>query len=690
MKYTILWLSLIFFYQNILNAQNEKVVKLFNAKKYEDCIEMCDKLISKGEREHWNYLYKAMSLSMLSKNADYLKRNKLCVEQSVDILQGITKRQGGSDFLVQAQKEAFIVKQNALDIALVYANSRNEKKALNLYTDLVKIFDTPDVQMAEARMKVVMDNDANAANLLKLLDKLSAYSGQELRNWGLNEDYFKELALLVRSKNDYNVQWEILYKASIILDKPQQLNQLLFQLLQEADKVTSSDVQRAQNAFQLFADYRFIERKWELAHNVITQLTEADTLQPINNWIQAWIATDTLADVQFRNLMKLLCAEIDAKHPLQNMLVESVLYYFAQYFQIPFSESIVEQKILPYLRKENIAFGAEAESKLLAVTQLYKTYILEIDKNLKTKNYSKCMSLIREANKKYAGAERLTQLYKQTVISDYITHYKGTEISNKELAWNGSSENCLPGNTSKVAETKLKQRLQYFRRLAGVPEGIVFDEELNAKCRKAALIMYAGYMLTHYPKPETKCYTADGAQAAGSSNLSLGYHSTEALLGQMRDLGENNYSVGHRRWILYPYNRKFGHGSTNHSMALWVLPSSDSNFPPTEVEKFRQQYVAWPPEGYCPVDLIFPRWSFSLTRADFSNTVLEMWVDGKQAEVKIQPNETGIGQNTLVWEHNAQITAGSVIEIKISNVVFEYNKFNPQSYTYQVFPLKVE
>ena len=43
-----------------------------------------------------------------------------------------------------------------------------------------------------------------------------------------------------------------------------------------------------------------------------------------------------------------------------------------------------------------------------------------------------------------------------------------------------------------------------------------------------------------------------GQQAAGMSNLSLGYGGIPALLGQVYDSGSSNGSVGHRRWVLTP------------------------------------------------------------------------------------------------------------------------------------------
>jgi len=59
--------------------------------------------------------------------------------------------------------------------------------------------------------------------------------------------------------------------------------------------------------------------------------------------------------------------------------------------------------------------------------------------------------------------------------------------------------------------------------------------------------------------------------------------------------------------------------------------------------------VAWPPPGYVPYQVVFPRWSFSHTWADFSQATVTMSSGGQGIGVALLPVHDGYGENTLVW-----------------------------------------
>ena len=111
---------------------------------------------------------------------------------------------------------------------------------------------------------------------------------------------------------------------------------------------------------------------------------------------------------------------------------------------------------------------------------------------------------------------------------------------------------CNPGDTSELFKKAVLLRVNYYREMAGVADGITLNTTYNSKAQQAALIMLANQALNHFPPTSWTCYTADGADAADSSNLSLGNYGWNAVAGQMRDNGSNNYIAGHRRWILRP------------------------------------------------------------------------------------------------------------------------------------------
>lgn len=88
--------------------------------------------------------------------------------------------------------------------------------------------------------------------------------------------------------------------------------------------------------------------------------------------------------------------------------------------------------------------------------------------------------------------------------------------------------------------------------MAGIPPLLGLDDTYSAKAQAATLMMSVNRKLSHSPDSSWTCYTANGREGAGSSNLYLGVFGPSAISGYIRDPGSGNYFVGHRRWILYP------------------------------------------------------------------------------------------------------------------------------------------
>ncbi len=241
-------------------------------------------------------------------------------------------------------------------------------------------------------------------------------------------------------------------------------------------------------------------------------------------------------------------------------------------------------------------------------------------------------------------------LYKTWVIKDYVTTYYNSATYSDLSVWNGNISKCDPGKLPDSIHNKVLMRLNYYRRLVGIPDNCVFDKELNKKCQAAALMMTANHDLSHGPPPDWSCYSPEGATGAGNSNLSLGYGGAEALSGQVEDDGGNNGAVGHRRWILNPFRKVYGHGSTDDAMALWALGGNDADQPKEIREQYMDTYVAWPPEWYSPAPLLPARWSLGMYHADFSEAKVQMFQGNNEIGLEVLPLEYGYGLSTIVWE----------------------------------------
>ena len=248
--------------------------------------------------------------------------------------------------------------------------------------------------------------------------------------------------------------------------------------------------------------------------------------------------------------------------------------------------------------------------------------------------------------------------------------------------WNGSVTNCDAGATSPEFQEAVRTRINFFRAMAGAPADIQFDPALSAKARRAALLVSANGSVAHEPPPSFSCYSEEGAEAAASSNLAFVTSGLDSIEAYIMDAGAN-HRVGHRRWLLYPQTELMGNGDIDpadgsnerRANANWVI---DDKFgaprPPT-----RDGFVAWPPPGFVPYKIVFPRWSFSFPNADFSGAQVTVTTNEVQLPIHIEPIELGFGENAIVFvpgeiDPAARTTAPKppkdiTYQVTISNVV---------------------
>lgn len=258
------------------------------------------------------------------------------------------------------------------------------------------------------------------------------------------------------------------------------------------------------------------------------------------------------------------------------------------------------------------------------------------------------------------------------------------------IGWTGSHAACNEGTVAAGFQDAVLLRVNYFRVMAGMAE-VTFDGTYNANCQKAALMISRNNELNHHPPPSWYCFSAAGSNACYESNLSLGYNGWDAVAGQMRDSGANNYFCGHRRWILMPNTLKTGSGNIPLSgsyPATMALHAWDDNWygarPPT-----RDAFVSWPPAGYVPYTVVFGRWSFAYDDADFSGSTVSMTEDGAAISATLETLEEGYGENTLVWRPKGvsdsytwpQPGADISYTVTVNNVLIGGS---PQSFKYTV------
>ncbi len=255
------------------------------------------------------------------------------------------------------------------------------------------------------------------------------------------------------------------------------------------------------------------------------------------------------------------------------------------------------------------------------------------------------LPLIRQSR----GGLSVNPQNRQDSLNFFLEQYLTSE--GVGINWTGDHGSCNPGTTGQAFQQAVLRRINYFRAMAGVPAEVIFSDESNLKAQAAALLMSVNRQLSHSPPTSWTCYSADGAQGAGSSNLYLGVYSWSAVTGYMKDPGSGNNFAGHRRWILYPQTQVMGTGD---------IPPTQ-NYPPANALRVfdshmwearpvtREEFVAWPPPGYVPYQVVFPRWSFSYANADFSGASVSMESNASALSINQAAVVNGYGENTLVW-----------------------------------------
>lgn len=250
------------------------------------------------------------------------------------------------------------------------------------------------------------------------------------------------------------------------------------------------------------------------------------------------------------------------------------------------------------------------------------------------------------------------------VVESYQEIYRSAEV---EMGFTGDIQNCQAGTTSLAYQNQVIERINYYRRMVGL-SSVNLTPNLSSY-QQAALMMAANNSLSHSPPSSWRCYTSDGASGAGSSNIAIGTEGRRAIDLYMDDFGENNYPVGHRRWLLNPTTSTFATGDVPRANSLAVWLGSENSAPAGK------EFLMWPNEGYFPRSLLpfSQRWSISaLARSDLSQaTVSARVVDtGQSLSVRLEPYYSGYGLNTLVYVVSppGRSAFDTTIEVRVANI----------------------
>lgn len=265
-------------------------------------------------------------------------------------------------------------------------------------------------------------------------------------------------------------------------------------------------------------------------------------------------------------------------------------------------------------------------------------------------------------------------LNRNAVVKFYKSNY--IPYGKVKNSWTGNTKSCKIGSNSKEYDEATLQNLKYYRSMAGVPSDIRFEEKYNKFARAAALMMEAQNGLSHNPPVSWQCYSKEGREGAGSSNLCLGCVGPDAIDAYITDSGV--IGVGHRIWALHPNQKAFGTGSTKRAHALYVFGEWRKSEESSQIKN-----VSWPPKGFVPYKFGYRPdypWSYQAfgSGTNHKEAKVKMLINGRSIALDQESGDSGI----LVWyprglpkpnkenDYN-KLTQDVSVDVEISNLLIE-------------------
>lgn len=265
-----------------------------------------------------------------------------------------------------------------------------------------------------------------------------------------------------------------------------------------------------------------------------------------------------------------------------------------------------------------------------------------MEMSMKKPDMSAAWIAFRKLESHSPASKSLDPALEKLVRADFTNGYFGTRVTN--YRWNGSTAMCLPGTLSDTLLDKVEERINFFRRNAGVLDPIILAPEKNRMCQQAVLAWEVTGTLSHEVDKFNRCYTEEANTAAKNSLPIAGVNTVLAVSSAMDD--NENKSVGNRRWLLNPIAYALGHGSSRTYGAIWVVDDKGNK----DSSRYKNRFIAWPNQGYVAKRLLFKYWSFSAYHDLKDATVTLTDALNQNVPVEVQPFDPLYPMPTLVWQ----------------------------------------
>ncbi len=229
--------------------------------------------------------------------------------------------------------------------------------------------------------------------------------------------------------------------------------------------------------------------------------------------------------------------------------------------------------------------------------------------------------------------------------SGVCARWRADRMDLDEGSWSGDLMACQAGDIAADSRDNALRLTNLYRWLADLPP-VVTDATRDQKAQACALIMHANEQLSHNVDSSWTCFSDDGSEAAGKSNIAT----TPGVRGvdlYMVDPG-NDTTLGHRRWILSNSLGPIGLGSTSDYSCMWTLGGSNDA---------GREWIAFPPPGDVPLELMNPftwtsvdetGWSVQSDDIDLSNAAVSVTDDGTDMPVTVTVLQNGYGSTHAI------------------------------------------
>ena len=239
-----------------------------------------------------------------------------------------------------------------------------------------------------------------------------------------------------------------------------------------------------------------------------------------------------------------------------------------------------------------------------------------------------------------------------SVCQEYQTNYLWT----RPKSCYTPGEGCTYGTHNREDMEMTTKRVNFFRKITGLSQiPLSTNEEYLNWVNQASLVMDKNNIFSHdlTEKVAPKCWTEAAKLGAANSNIFASGGaacSAESITAYMDDSAVPD--LGHRRWVINPSLTQVVPGLAERHSALLIMQYVDNG---TNENK---NFLAYPPPGPIPHDLIFKHWSFSQNYSGiWSDEHTKMPEDTK---VHIKCNDTVQSITPLYYPSNPAMYPGAV------------------------------